>query len=49
MEIMMINKAAIWGTSLSVALLSTSAFAVAPIGNTTSERKPLDLPADRCL
>src|ERR671922_981735 len=41
---MMINKAAIWGTSLSVALLSTSAFAVAPIGNTTQKGSLLIFP-----
>lgn len=40
----MINKAAIWGTSLSVALLSTSAFAVAPIGNTTQKGSLLIFP-----
>ena len=41
---MMINKATLWGTSLSVALLSTSAFAVAPIGNTTQKGSLLIFP-----
>jgi hypothetical protein len=43
MEIMMINKATVLGTSLSVALLSTSAFA-ANIGNTSQKGSLLIFP-----
>jgi hypothetical protein len=43
MEIMMINKATVLGTSLSIALLSTSAFA-GPIGNTSQKGSLLIFP-----